>query len=97
MADKEKRIQKFLAKARLKEKLKSVRTFEEASIVIVEDPHSATKNVFYDKAGYQWALAKGQTFPEDRVHFMVSTNPRNSRQVERSVMTNNHGLTDLSS
>ena len=38
MADKEKRIQKFLTKIGLKGKLKSVKTLEEATVVVVEDP-----------------------------------------------------------
>ena len=44
MADKEKRIQKFLAKAGFKGKLKSVKTLEEATIVIVEDSHNKYNN-----------------------------------------------------
>ena len=94
MADKEKRIQTFLTKNSLKGKLKSVKTFEEASIIVVEDRHSKTNNMFYDKRGFEYALENGETFPEDRVHFLVSTNPRNRKLVERSVLTNNHGLTD---
>ena len=73
MADKEKRIQKFLTKTRLKGKLKTVKTFEEASIIVVEDRHSKTNNMFYDKRGFEYALENGETFPEDRVHFLVST------------------------
>ena len=71
--------------------LKSVGTLEEARIVLVEDPHSATNNSFYDKAGYRTVLENGYTFPEERDHFLVSTNPRNRRHVERSVMTNKNG------
>ena len=52
MADKEKRLHKILVKAGLKGKLKSVKTYEESSVVVVEDPCSATKNVFFDKRGF---------------------------------------------
>ena len=92
MADKEKRLRKILVKVGLKGKLKSVKTYEESSIVVVEDPCSATKNIFFDKKGFEYALLDGETFPEDRVHFLVSTNPRNRQLVERSVMSNNYGL-----
>ena len=95
MADKEKRLRKILAKAGLKGKLKSVKTCEESSIVLVEDPCSATKNVLYDKKGFKYALSNGETFPEDRVHFLVSTNPRNRQLVERSVLSNNRGSIDI--
>ena len=96
MVDKEKRLQKLLSKARLKGKLKSVKTLEEAGIVFVEDPRSTTKNSFFDKIGYEYAIANGYNFPEDKVHFLIATNPRNRQLVERSVLTNNRGLTDLS-
>ena len=94
MADKEKRLHKILTKAGLKGKLKSVKTYEESSIVVVEDPGSATKNVFFDKRGFEYALSNGETFPEDRVHFLVSTNPRNRQLVERSVLSDNRRLTN---
>ena len=58
MTDKEKRIQKFLTKVGLKGKLKLVKTFEEATVVIVEDPHDKAKNVFYDRTYYQIALER---------------------------------------
>ena len=63
MADKEKRIQKFLSKTKLKGKLKSVKTIEEATIVIVEDPRDKVNNVVYDKTDYQRALEKKGPFP----------------------------------
>ena len=85
MADKEKRIQKFLTKVGLKGKLKSVKTLEEATVVIVEDPRNKVNNVFYDKASYQTELSRGETFPEDAVHFLTSTNSRNTRLVERGI------------
>ena len=50
MADKEKRIQKFLTKVGLKGKLKLVKTLEEATVVVVEDPRDKANNVIYDRA-----------------------------------------------
>ena len=94
MADKEKRLRKILTRAGLKGKLKPVKTYEEASIVVVEDPGSATKNLFFDKRGFEYALANGETFSEDMVYFLVSTNPRNRQMVERSVLTNSRRLMD---
>ena len=95
MADKEKRIQKFLSKTKLKGKLKSVKTIEEATILIVEDPRDKVNNVVYDKTDYQRALEKKGPFPEDRVHFLTSTNPRNKRLVERGIFTKTQGLETL--
>ena len=94
MVDKEKRLRKILSKVGLKGKLKSVKTYEESSILVVEDPCSVTKNVFFDKRGFEYALSNGETFPEDRVHFLVSTNPRNRQLVEQSVLSNNRRLTE---
>ena len=72
--------------------LKSVGSLEEADVVIVEDSHSVTNNLFFDKVGYKRVSENGHTFPEDGVHFLVYANPRNRRQVERSVMTDENGV-----
>ena len=85
MADKEKRIQKFLAKVGLKGKLKSVKTLEEATVVVVEDPCDRSKNVFYGRRHYQITLDRSGPFPMDRVHFLTSTNPRNKDLFERGI------------
>ena len=91
MADKEKRIQKFLTKVGLKGKLKSVKTLEEATVVVVEDPRDRVKNVFYDRACYQITLERSGPFPVDRIHFLTSTNPRNKGLVERGIFTKAKG------
>ena len=95
MADKEKRIQKSLAKAGFKGKLKSVKTLEEATVVVVEDPHDRTKNIVCDIPHYQIALERIRPFPTDRVHFLTSTNPRNKNLVERGLFSQAKGLTIL--
>ena len=92
MADKEKRIRKFLNKINIKGKLKTVKTLDEASIVIILDPHAAINSLFYDKAGYQSALIRGEAFPEDRVHFLTPTNPRNNNLVARGLLYKTRGL-----
>ena len=81
MADKEKRIQKILAKAGFKGKLKSVATLEEAYMIIIEDGQSMTKTQLIDKDTYVITLKNGYTFPEDRVHYLVPSNPRNVQNV----------------
>ena len=91
MTDKEKRIQKFLTKVGLKGKLKSVKTLEEATVIVVEDPHDKAKNVFYDRTYYQITLERSGPFPVDQVHFLTSTNPRNKGLVERGIFTKAKG------
>ena len=91
MADKEKRLRKILDKLDKRGKLKSVATLEKAHIVLVEVPEKSCKYFIYLKDGYQRELTKGYVFLEDRVHFLVHTNPRNRRQVERSLMSNRSG------
>ena len=91
MADKEKRIQKFLTKVGLKGKLKLVKTLEEATVIVVEDPHDKAKNVFYDRTYYQITLERSGPFPVDQVHFLTSTNPRNKDLVERGIFTKAKG------
>ena len=86
MADKEKRLRKILAEVRLKGKLKSVKTLEEASIVIADHPSITTKILFFDKNEFEHLLSIGKTFPEDRVYFLVATNPRNRQTIERSIL-----------
>ena len=97
MADKEKRIQKFLTKVGLKGKLKLVKTLEEATVVVVEDPRDKANNVIYDRAHYQMMLERSGPFPADRVHFLTSTNSTNKRLVERGIFTKSQGLEMLPS
>ena len=86
MADKEKRLRKILLNSCLKGKLKPVKTLEEAHIIIVQDPHCPGQNTFFNKLGYQTALDRGDTFPEERVYFTVLSNPRNIREITKSII-----------
>ena len=92
MADKKKRIRKFLDKINIKGKLKTVKTLDEASIVIILNPHTTVNSFLYDKAGYQAALSRGETFPEDQVYYLTPTNPRNKDLVTRGILLKTRGL-----
>ena len=92
MADKEKRLRKILSIRGWKGRLKSVATLEEASIVIVET--LADKNLIFDKNGFKYMQSNGETFLEDRVHFLVSTNPRDRRLVEKSILCSTNKIKD---
>ena len=81
MADKDKRLRKILFKKGWKGQLKSVTTLEEAHIIIIENEQSTTKTQLIGKDSYVKALKNGYTFPEDRVHYLVSSNPRNAQHV----------------
>ena len=96
MVDKEKRLRKILLKIYMKGKLKPVDTLEEAYIVLVDYPEESTKYAIFKKEMYQQVLANGYTYPEDRVYFLVPTNPRNRRQLEQSLMTNKYGSLRMS-
>ena len=92
MTDKEKRLRKILDKIDMRGKLKSVATLEKAHIVLVDVPEKSCEYIIYIKDDYQRELTNGIVFPEDRVHFMVPTNPRNRRQLEHNLMSNRNGL-----
>ena len=83
MADKEKRLRKILSKKGWKGRLKLVDTLEEAYIIIIENGQSMAKTQLVDKDTYAKALENGYTFPEDRVHYLVPSNPRDVRHVAR--------------
>ena len=86
MADKEKRLRKALLNTDLKGKLKTVKTLEEAYIVIVLHPHDSRDCFVYHKDRYQDELNSGETFSEEYVYFMVPTNPRNIKQITNSIV-----------
>ena len=81
MADKEKRLRKILSKKGWKGRLKSVATLEEAYMIIIENGQSMTKTQLVEKDTYVKALENGYTFPEDRVHYLVHSNPRDVQHV----------------
>ena len=84
MADKEKRLRKILSKKGWKGILKSVATLEEAYMIIIEDGQSMIKSRFMDKDTFLRLLDQGNTFPVDKVHFSVPSNPRDAQSVVRS-------------
>ena len=85
MADKEKRLRKILFIRGWKGRLKSVATLEEAHMIMIEDGQYINRSIIVDKDTYVTALEKGYTFPEDRIHYLVPSNPRDARNVARSV------------
>ena len=80
----------------MKGELKQVDTLKEALIVLVDYPEEPTKYAIFKKEMYQRVLANGFTYPEDRVYFLVPTNPRNRRQLEQSLTTNKYGRLRMS-
>ena len=80
----------------MKGELKQVDTLKEALIVLVDYPEESTKYAIFKKEMYQRVLANGFTYPEDRVYFLVPTNPRNRRQLEQSLTTNKYGRLRMS-
>ena len=91
MADKEKRLRKILSKKGLKGQFKSVATLEEAHMIILENEQSTTKAQLIGKDSYIGALKDGYTFPEDKVHYLVSSNPRNAWHIARRLVSNSSG------
>ena len=92
MADKEKRLRKILSKKGLKGLLKSVGTLEEAHIIIVENKQNISNTLLIGRDTYELCLQEGQTFPEDLVHYTISTKPRNTANIERKIMSNSYGI-----
>ena len=95
MADKEKRLRKILSKKGWKGRLKSVATLEEAHIIIIENKQSSTKTQLVEKDTYVKALENGYTFPEDRVHYLVPSNPRDARHVARGTSSSSGNMKHL--
>ena len=91
MADKEKQLRKILSKIGKKGVLKHVGTLEEAHVVLVENHTNPFKYGIYKKEEYQYVLTNGYGFPEERVYFLVATNPRNWQQVVQSVLSSRNG------
>ena len=85
MVDKEKRLRKILLKSGIKGVLKPVNTLEEARIIII-DGKPAAKFVGVDT--YKQWIDEGHTFPEESIHYLVSSNPRNRWHIEHRLITN---------
>ena len=91
MADKRKRLQKILVKKCLKGQFKPVDSLENAHVILIEDRQCIHRTTLIGRDTYQIFLEEGRTFPEDNVHFLVSTNPRNTWCIEKRVFTNATG------
>ena len=85
--DKEKRLRKILVKMNMKGRLKLVASLEEAHLVLVnERGHGRVQLI--GKDSYLMAIEKGYIFPEEEVYYLVSTNPRDKKNIERKYLTN---------
>ena len=85
MADKSKRLRKILLKHGLKGVLIPVNTLEEAHIIII-DGKPAAKFVGVDT--YKQLIDKGHTFPEESIHYLTASNPRNRWRMEHRFIDN---------
>ena len=92
MADKEKRLRKILDRRGLKGKLKSVKTLQEARVICLDSEESISKALFMGKDTYIRFLEAGHTFLEDQVHYLISSNPKNARHIERQILTSSTGM-----
>ena len=88
MAIKDKRLRKILDKKDLKGQLKPVESLEEAHIILIEDRQCIHRTTLIRRDAYKRLVEEGRTFPEDNVHFLVSTNPRNMQSIENRFFTN---------
>ena len=96
MADKEKRLRKILDKKGYKGQLKPVTTIEKAHLICLENRQCIHKTTFIGKDTYRKKKEEGYTFPEDQVHYLISTNPRNVRNIEHQFTSNSYGVLKLS-
>ena len=85
MADKEKRFRKILSKKGWKGRLKLVATLEEADIILVNNRYTIN---LIGKGTYLEMIEKGYTAPEEEVYYVVSTNPRNTWNIEHKMLSN---------
>ena len=95
MAGKEKRLRKILAKRGWKGRLKPVDTLEEAHLILLEDRQCINKTMLLERDTYRQKIEEGYTFLEDRVHYLISTNPRNVRNIEDQFASNSYGVLKL--
>ena len=92
MVDKDKRLHKILVKKGFKGQLKPVTTIWEAHLICVENRQCIHKTTFIGKDTYKRWIEEGYTFPEDQVHYLVSSNPRNVWHIEPKFMSNSCGM-----
>ena len=87
MADKEKQLHKILSRLGLKGRLKLVASLDEAHLVLVNERGHGRFHLT-GKDSYLMAIEKGYIFPEEEVYYLVSTNPRDKKNIERKYLTN---------
>ena len=88
MADKEKRLRKILDKLGLKGRLKLVTSLDEAHLVLVQDKRCASRTKLIGKNSWLIFMERGYTFPEEDVYYVISSNPRDRKHIEKKYLTN---------
>ena len=85
MADKIKRLNKFLNKNGLKGFSKPVENLEDSHFVLVEKIKGIfSNNLVFKTEEYKALLESGETYPPDIVHFLVISNKRNAQNIKNS-------------
>ena len=92
MEGKKKRLRKIMVKKGFKGELKPVSSIEEAHLICIENGQNVNKTVIIDINTYRQWLEEGHTFPEDTVHYVVHSNPRNVRNIQRKFLSNANGV-----
>ena len=92
MEGKKKRLRKITVKKGLKGELKPVSSIEEAHLICIENRQNVNNTLIIDINTYRRWLEEGCTFPEDTVHYLVHSNPRNVRNIERKFLSNANGV-----
>ena len=88
MADKKKRLRKILDKKEIRGMLKSVDTIEEAHLILVDDRRYNGSIRLMPKRSYLNMIEEGQTISEENVFYLIPTNPRDRKNIEKSLITN---------
>ena len=83
MVDKEERFRKTLSKHGLKGKLKLVDTFEQSHFVLL---HGRGDLFSAEKEFYLTLIREGRQLPEGEIYFVVSSNPRDSKHIEKKYL-----------
>ena len=88
MADKKKRLRKILDKKEMRGMLKSVGTLEEAHLILVDDRRYNGTIKLMPKESYLNIIEEGQTISEENVFYLIPANPRDRKNIEKSLITN---------
>ena len=88
MADKKKRLRKILDKKEMRGMLKSMDTIEEAHLILVDDRRYDGSIRLLPKESYLNLVEEGQIISEENVYYLIPANPRDRKNIEKSLITN---------